>query len=255
MRYALISDIHSNLLALEAVLVDIDGREDVSAIYHLGDLVGYAPWPNEVVALLRERRIQGIAGNYDSTVATDYKHCGCRADSPRAEELSHLSYEWTRAHVSPETKRALGELPFRMDLRPRGGHTSRPQIILVHGTPTLNTLYWTEDRPDSFCLKMARTAGLREGDLIAFGHTHKPWHREVEGIHFLNTGSVGKPKDGDWRAGYALVEADEEVRSMEFVRVEYDLERAVEGVLDSELPNEFADQLRAGGTPKPIEVP
>jgi predicted phosphodiesterase len=255
MRYALISDIHSNLLALEAVLADIDGREDVSAIYHLGDLVGYAPWPNEVVALLRERRIQGIAGNYDSTVATDYKHCGCRADSPRAEELSHLSYEWTRAHVSPETKRALGELPFRMDLRPRGGHTSRPQIILVHGTPTLNTLYWTEDRPDSFCLKMARTAGLREGDLIAFGHTHKPWHREVEGIHFLNTGSVGKPKDGDWRAGYALVEADEEVRSMEFVRVEYDLERTVEGVLDSELPNEFADQLRAGGTPKPIEVP
>jgi predicted phosphodiesterase len=255
MRYALISDIHSNLLALEAVLADIDGREDVSAIYHLGDLVGYAPWPNEVVALLRERRIQGIAGNYDSTVATDYKHCGCRADSPRADELSHLSYEWTRAHVSPVTKRALGELPFRMDLRPRGGHTSRPQIILVHGTPTLNTLYWTEDRPDSFCLKMARTAGLREGDLIAFGHTHKPWHREVEGIHFLNTGSVGKPKDGDWRAGYALVEADEEVRSMEFVRVEYDLERAVEGVLDSELPNEFADQLRAGGTPKPIEVP
>ena len=154
----MISDIHSNLLALEAVLADIDGREDMSAIYHLGDLVGYAPWPNEVVALLRERRIQGIAGNYDSTVATDYKHCGCKAESPRAEELSHLSYEWTRAHVSPETKRALGELPFRMDLRPRGGHTSRPQVTLVHGAPTLNTLYWTEDRPDSFCLKMAQAA-------------------------------------------------------------------------------------------------
>jgi predicted phosphodiesterase len=61
-----------------------------------------------------------------------------------------------------------------MDLRPRGGHTSRPQITLVHGAPTLNTLYWTEDRPDSFCTKMARMAGLREGDLIAFGHTHKP---------------------------------------------------------------------------------
>jgi predicted phosphodiesterase len=255
MKYALISDIHSNLPALEAVLADIDGRVDVGAIYHLGDLVGYAPWPDEVVALLGERRISGIAGNYDSTVATDYKHCGCRAETPRAEELSHLSYEWTRAHVSAETRRALGELPFRMDLRSRGGHISRPQIVLVHGAPTLNTLYWTEDRPDSFCLKMAETAGLREGDLIAFGHTHRPWHREVEGIHFLNTGSVGKPKDGDWRAGYALVEADEEVRSVEFVRVEYDLERAVQGVLRSELPDEFADQLRAGGTPKPVEVP
>jgi diadenosine tetraphosphatase ApaH/serine/threonine PP2A family protein phosphatase len=91
--------------------------------------------------------------------------------------------------------------------------------------------------------------------LIAFGHTHKPWHRVVEGIHFVNTGSVGKPKDGDWRAGYVLVEANEQIGSVEFVRVEYDLERAVEGILDSELPDEFAEQLKAGGTPKLVEVP
>ncbi len=127
-------------------------------------------------------------------------------------------------------------------------------MTLVHGTPTLNTLYWTEDRPDSFALKMAKAAGAREGDLIAFGHTHRPWHRVVEGVHFLNTGSVGKPKDGDWRAGYALVEVDEEVRFVEFVRVEYDLERAVDGVLRSELPDEFAEQLRAGGAPRPVRV-
>jgi len=260
MKYALISDVHSNLPALEAVLADLDGRGDVDAVYHLGDLVGYAPWPNEVVALIRERGITGIAGNYDSTVANDYKHCGCKADSRRAEELSHISYGWTREQVSAETKRFLGGLPFRMDLRVRGGHTSRPQTTLVHGSPTLNTLYWTEDRPDSFCEKMAKTAGLKEGDMISFGHTHKPWSREVGGIRFVNTGSVGKPKDGDWRAGYALIEAEEEIRPPEFVRVEYDLERATEGVRRSGLPDEFADQLRAGGgtplgTPKPVEVP
>ena len=163
MKYALISDIHSNLPALETVLEDIDSQEGVDAIYHLGDLVGYAPWPNEVVALIRERGIPGIAGNYDSTTATDYPHCGCKADSPRGEELSHLSYEWTRAHVSPETKRFLGALPFRMDLRPRGGHKSRPTLTLVHGTPTLNTLYWTEDRPDSFCLQDGEGCGGRGG--------------------------------------------------------------------------------------------
>ena len=82
MKYALVSDIHSNLPALEAVLADIERREDVGATYHLGDLVGYAPWPNETVAALEEWRIPGIAGNYDSTVATDYKHCGCKADIP-----------------------------------------------------------------------------------------------------------------------------------------------------------------------------
>jgi predicted phosphodiesterase len=254
MKYALISDIHANLPALEAVLADIDREAEVDAIYHLGDLVGYAPWPNEVVALIRERGIQGIAGNYDSTTATDYPHCGCKADSPRGEELFHLSYEWTREHVTAETKRFLGALPFRTDLRPRGGHKSRPQLVLVHGTPTLNTLYWTEDRPDSFCSKMAKAAGATEGDLIAFGHTHKPWTRLVEGVHFVNTGSVGKPKDGDWRARYVLVEADERIENVQFVRVEYDLERAFKGVLGSDLPDEFADQLKAGGTPKPVEV-
>jgi predicted phosphodiesterase len=254
MKYALISDVHGNLPALEAVLADIDARGDAQAIYHLGDLVGYAPWPNEVVALIRGRGIAGIAGNYDSTVATDYEHCGCKADSPRGKELAHRSYDWTREHIAPETKRFLGALPFRMDLRPRGGHKSRPQLVLVHGAPTLNTLYWTEDRPDSFASKMAKTAGAKEGDLIAFGHTHKPWHGLVEGVHLLNTGSVGKPKDGDWRAGYALVEIDEGVDAVGFVRVEYDLERAVEGVLQSELPDEFADLLRTGGTAGPVEV-
>jgi hypothetical protein len=124
----------------------------------------------------------------------------------------------------------------------------------VHGAPTLNTLYWTEDRSDSFASKMMRSAGAKQGDLIAFGHTHKPWHRLVEGVHLVNTGSVGKPKDGDWRAGYALVEVDEEVGAVEFVRVEYDLELAVEGVLQSNLPDEFAELLRTGGTARPVEV-
>jgi calcineurin-like phosphoesterase family protein len=73
MRYALISDIHSNLPALEAVLKHISQHRDLTATYHLGDLVGYAPWPNETVALLRESGIPGAAGNYDSTVGTDYK--------------------------------------------------------------------------------------------------------------------------------------------------------------------------------------
>ncbi|MFW6331123.1 MAG: metallophosphoesterase family protein [Gemmatimonadota bacterium] len=250
MRYALISDIHGNLPALEAVLADIDGRADLGGVYHLGDLVGYAPWPDEVVAVLRERAIPGVAGNYDSTTATDYKHCGCKYEDPRQEELSHESYEWTRAKVSPETKRWLGSLPFRIDVRPLGGHTAGPRLILVHGNPVLNTVYWTEDRSDRFCLQMAEQLGAKAGDVIAFGHTHKPWHRTVGGLHFVNTGSVGRPKDGDWRAGYVVVEMDGEEVAVDFIRVAYDLNRALAAIRESDLPDDFAEYLETGGMPK-----
>ena len=249
MRIALLSDVHANLPALEAVLAAIAGEDRPDAIYHLGDLVGYAPWPNETVALLRKHGIPGVSGNYDSTVAADYKHCGCRYEDPRQEELSHLSYDWTRRHVSPETKRRLGDLPFRIDVKPLGGHAPGPTVVLVHGTPTLNTVYWEQDRPDSFCVKMAQHAGAKAGDVIGFGHTHKPWHRVVEGIHFVNTGSVGRPKDGDWRAGYVLLDVGAGEPRVELVRVEYDVERAARAILDSDLPHDFAEYLRSGGRP------
>ena len=247
MRYALISDIHANLPALEAVLRDATSRR-ADATYHLGDLVGYAPWPNETVALLRDVHIPGIAGNYDSTVGTDYKHCGCKYEDPRQEEQSHRSFEWTKAHTSVDVKAYLAALPFRIDLKPLGGHTGGPTVVLVHGTPTLNTLYWTEDRTDSFCLKMAQHAGATAGDVIAFGHTHKPWQREVEGIRFVNAGSVGRPKDGDWRAGYVVLDIGAHTR-VEFVRVEYDIDEAMRAIRASDLPADFADYLRTGGAP------
>lgn len=200
-------------------------------------------WPG----LLQADCLPGVTGNYDSTVATDYAHCGCRYEDPRQEELSHVSYAWTRKHVTPGTRQFLGSLPFRLDIRPSGGHTSKPTLILVHGTPTLNTVYWTEDRSDDFCLKMARYAGAAAGDVIAFGHTHKSWHRIVDGIHFVNTGSVGRPKDGDWRAGYALVDFGPNDVSVEVTRVEYDLDHAVARIRASDLPDDFAEALRRGG--------
>jgi len=245
-RYALISDIHANLAALDAVLADIE-RRGVDAIYHAGDLVGYSAEPNEVVERLQERAIAGVAGNYDSTVATEYAHCGCRSESPRQEELAQLSYRWTLDATTPETKRHLGGLPFSLDLRPLGGHTHGPRLVLVHGTPTLNTVYWTEDRTDEFCLKMAKYVGLESGDAIAFGHTHKPWHRVVEGIRFINTGSVGRPKDGHWQAGYVLLDFGGVETHVEHVRVPYDIERTIAGVRAAGLPEEFAEFLKSGG--------
>jgi len=251
MRIALLSDVHANLHALDAVLADIDGRGDIDAVYHLGDLVGYSAYPNEVVDRLASRGVTGIAGNYDSTVATRYKHCGCRSESARQEELAHLSFAFTCRTVSAETTRRLAALPFSLDFRPLGGHVAGPRLVLVHGTPTLNTVYWTEDRSDDFCLRMAGVVGLQAGDVIAFGHTHKPWHRTVGGIHFVNTGSVGRPKDGDWRAGYVRLGLGEGTMQVDVVRVEYDVAAAAAAVRGAGLPEDFAEFLRTGGRAAP----
>lgn len=247
MRYALISDVHANLPALDAVLADIASRADTDAIYHLGDLVGYAPWPNEVVARIVEHGIAGVAGNYDSTVATSYKHCGCRYEDSAQEALAHESYQWTLAHVHDDTKRILAGLPFRIDLQPLGGHVSGPTLTLLHGNQTLNTVYVTEDRTDDFLMKMGDAVGARAGSVVAFGHTHKPWHRVVGGVHYVNTGSVGRPKDGDWRAGYVAFSIDADRVDVEFRRVDYDVERAASAIIASTLPDAFAQYLRSGG--------
>ena len=140
-------------------------------------------------------------------------------------------------------------LPFSLDLRPLGGHAPGPRLFLCHGTPVLNTVYWTEDRPDDFCRKMATGVELKAGDVLAFGHTHKPWHRVVDGVHFVNTGSVGRPKDGDWRAGYILLDLGEGEPRVQFVRVGYDIDATVSGVRAAGLPDEFAEFLRTGGKP------
>jgi hypothetical protein len=138
-----------------------------------------------------------------------------------------------------------------------------PKIVLIHGNPVLNTVYWTEDRPESFCRQMAEKAGAQEGDLLVFGHTHKPWQRELDGIHFINAGSVGRPKDGDWRACYLLLHVGDkgdhgetgqagamESTWAEHVRVEYDLAQAQAAICSSGLPNQFAEILETGGSLK-----
>ncbi|HET7691522.1 MAG TPA: metallophosphoesterase family protein [Gemmatimonadota bacterium] len=245
-RCALLADIHANLPALEAVLDDVH-RRGLEAAYHLGDLVGYAPWPDDVVARLVEEGIPGVAGNYDSTIAADAEHCGCRAEDPVQEALAHQSYAWTLTHVSTATKTRLRALPFRVDLRPGGGHHSGPTLRIVHGAPTLNTLYWDADRSDDFARKMAGKLGAIEGDAVVFGHTHIPWKRSVDGVLFVNAGSVGRPKDGDPRASWAVASWDGTRITVDHVRTEYDVERTAAAILDSDLPDAFADDLRRGG--------
>ena len=245
-RIALLSDVHANLHALDAVLADIASRTDIAATYHLGDLVGYQAHPNEVVARLADLGITGVSGNYDSTVAHRYTHCGCRSENPEQEALAHESFAWTLAAVTDSTREALAALPFRLDIKPLGGHTRGPTLFLMHATPVNNLVYVTEDRSDDFLRKMSEQVGARAGDAIAFGHTHKPWQREVDGVRFINTGSVGRPKDGDARAGWTLLTVSETNVQAEHVRVAYDIEGACAAIRAAGLPEAFATTLRTG---------
>lgn len=102
---------------------------------------------------------------------------------------------------------------------------------------------------------MAEIAGAKEGDVVAFGHTHKPWHRVVEGVHFVNTGSVGRPEDGDCRAGYVLLELSVGEPRVEAIRAEYDVQRAAAAIRESDLPHEFAEYLLTGGRPAASTAP
>lgn len=253
MRLALFSDIHANLPALQAVLSSIDAHRP-DQIFCLGDLVGYAPWPNEVVELIRRRNIPTIAGNYDEGVGLNSDDCGCAYKTDLDKELGNKSIAYTNEVITDEHRRWLATLPrhIRLQVGPEADYS----ILLVHGSPRRINEYLFEDRPERSLLRIVKDA---EADLLAFGHTHQPFHRQLveesdgkERIrHAVNTGSVGKPKDGDPRAGWALLNIDKRSEvwevSVEFIRVNYDVEAAATAIEESPLPDAFAGMLRSGG--------
>ena len=237
MKLAVFSDVHANLPALEAVLADIDARQ-VDAVYCLGDLVGYGPFPNEVVEHIRAAGIPTIAGNYDDGVGFEREECGCAYRAPLDRELGQQSFEWTKAHVTADMKEYLRSLHFDVRLDADG-----KRLLLVHGSPRRINEYLFEDRPlPSF----ARLAAAANADVILFGHTHKPYTKLVDHVWFVNVGSVGKPKDGDWRACYAIVDPAAAPPAV-FIRVPYEIERTADAIRHSDLPHEFAADIEHGG--------
>jgi putative phosphoesterase len=233
MRIAIFSDVHSNLPALEAVLADIE-TAGVDARYVLGDLVGYAPWPNEVIDRLRAEQIPIIMGNYDDGTAFDRDECGCAYLDPTEKALGDRSFAWTKAHTTAENKGWLQSLAAEIRFEADG-----KRHLLVHGSPRRINEYLFEDKPDA---TFARIAAGADADVIVCGHTHRPYDKTVGDARFINVGSAGKPKDGDPRACWALIDITD--GSAEFRRVDYDIAAAARAVEESDLPSEFADELR-----------
>jgi diadenosine tetraphosphatase ApaH/serine/threonine PP2A family protein phosphatase len=196
--------------------------------------VGYAPWPDEVLARLRAERIPAVMGNYDEGTGFDADECGCAYTNPVEKTLGDRSFGWTKAHTSDGNKAWLRSLDRQIRFDVDG-----QRFLLVHGSPRRINEYLYEDKPDSTFARIAQGA---DADVIVCGHTHRPYEKTVAGTWFINDGSAGKPKDGDPRACWALV--DTVVRSVEFRRVAYDVNRTAQSILASDLPHEFAAQIR-----------
>ena len=242
MRIAIISDIHGNLPALEAVLEDIRPRK-LDAVSCLGDLVGYGAFPNEVTERIRSASIPTIMGNYDDGVGFERDECGCAYKDPGEKALGDRSLAWTKARVTAENKAYLRSLAAQIRFE-----AAKKRVLLVHGSPRRMNEYLFEDRPIS---SFQRLAASSDADIIVFGHTHRPYTKVVDEVLFVNAGSVGKPKDGDWRACYVILEPGGDP-PVQFIRLEYDAQRAAEAVRESELPNEFADDIERGGVRVPV---
>jgi putative phosphoesterase len=235
-RVAVITDIHANLPALEAALARIDD-EGIQQIYCGGDLVGYGPRPNEVCALIEERRIPTIYGNYDWAIARDEEDCGCAYVDRHDREIGQLSVHWTLEHTDHRSKDFMRELPFDLRFELAGR-----RVRLVHGSPRKVNEYLFDDKPAK---TFERIAAGAECDVLVFGHTHRPWVREYGGVLFVNCGSVGKPKDGDARAGFAVLGSNSNGVDVEIVRVAYDAEGVAAEMREVGLPEELASKLVA----------
>lgn len=239
-KIALLSDMHGNSAATEAVLADIDAR-DPDEVICLGDLVGYGARPNETIDLIRERSIPTIMGNYDDGVGFDRDDCGCAYKDVGERERGQQSLMWSRSAVTDDRKAYLRS--FAPELR-REIHGVR--IRLVHGSPRRMNEYLFADRDAASLARIARGADC---DVLVFGHTHVPWTRDIEGVRFINTGSVGKPKDRDPRAGWVMLEiAADGTVSSDLHRVEYDILTMAAAIRDADgLPDHYAIDIETGG--------
>lgn len=251
MRIALFSDIHANLPALESCLSDIDSKNP-DAVYCLGDLVGYNIWANEVVNVIRKRNIPTLAGNYDFGIGRSSDDCGCAYKTDHEKSNGAQSIAYTNHIVKPDERKYLRSLPSHIRLEYQL-NDEKFDFLMVHGSPRKINEYLFVDRDEKSLLRIMEQANAH---LMFFGHTHKPYHKILKDEqgnfrHAINIGSVGKPKDGDPRGGYVMITLDESFSltkadsvKVEFIRFEYDVEKAAKAVEDCPLPNEYADMLR-----------
>ncbi len=229
MKIALISDIHSNLFALEAVLAHAKSL-GIKNFWCLGDLVHFNIYPQEVVKSIRKLEPVCVYGNIDCAVldARKFTHKK-KKDEPA--DIYEQQLVWTLSQLSRKSREYLADLPMKKRLKVGGN-----RFLLIHGSPAAFDDPIHEDTPDD---RLREFNHLTNASFVIIGHTHKPFVREVDGVTYINPGSVGKPLDGDPRACYMVLKIRKNHVEVEPYRVDYDHGSAIKLMREADLPELF----------------
>ena len=229
MRIVVISDIHSNLDAFEAVIADLPEYDE---LFCLGDLVGYGPQPNEVVQKIQQLRPSVVLmGNHDYAVVT--------GDTEGFSSHAAEAVEWTRKRINSQNHDYLATLKPSEKLE-----KSNMSMALFHGSPRDPlTEYVFPGMPENTARKLIEKAGA---EIVLLGHTHMPMLYSFDHEMLGNPGSVGQPRDGDPRASYATLSIAERKFSFNIKRVDYDVNPVADKIVQAGLPEFLAERLYIG---------
>ncbi|MBM4056005.1 MAG: metallophosphoesterase family protein [Planctomycetes bacterium] len=231
MKILIISDIHGNRAALNAVL-----EEKADAIFCLGDMVNYGPYPKECIKIIRELTDKIVRGNHDNAIGKNAE-CGC---SEKYKTLSDQGKIFTKTILDSHEKKFLANLPITMNIEMEG-----IKFLLSHGSPSGDIYKYL--RPDVSDKELENELGDICADIVLIGHTHLPMKRKIKDVTIVNPGSVGQPRDGIPKASYAIWEDG----AVEIKKVQYDIDDTVKGLQQSTIPKDHVARLeeilRRGG--------
>ncbi|RCV64982.1 Exopolyphosphatase/pppGpp-phosphohydrolase/Predicted phosphodiesterase [Methanophagales archaeon] len=230
-KIAIIADVHGNLHALNAVMDDAK-RRDAEIFLNAGDFLGYGAFPDEVVQKLSSENVHSIIGNYDLKVLRKEK----KKKGGKIKKQKQISFDFAGENISETSIRFLRSLDREMRIS-----IGDKSLLMVHGSPES-----VEEPLSPFTSeeRLSELASVAGADVVIMGHSHRQFKREVDGVSFINPGSVGRPDDGDRRANYAILHTNSFY--VDFIKLDYDVEGAADSIRASGLPENFAQMLLRG---------
>ncbi len=224
MRIGLISDTHSNAPALQEVLYYLEDA-GVERIIHAGDLIGYNPFPNEVIDLIDKYNVESIRGNHEIILLTE--------DPSKADYPAERAIEWTKKVLTQNKRKYIASLEDSLRLR-----VADVSISIFHGSPSDP---WQYVRAVNATRDLLEEAGT---DILVLGHTHEPFVRPLTTGMIVNPGAVGQPRDGDWRTSLAILDVEKMKATIK--RLPYDMESVRSKIEEVGLPQILSDRLKVG---------